>query len=95
MGATIACAMDLFENGILTVKDTGGIALNFGAVETMVDMVRKTGLREGFGDKLALGSYRLAESFGHPEYSMTVKKAGNACLRSTRRAGHRSELRHQ
>jgi aldehyde:ferredoxin oxidoreductase len=74
MGATIACAMDLFENGILTTKDTGGIVLNFGEVETMVEMVRKTGLREGFGDKLALGSYRLAESFGHPEYSMTVKK---------------------
>jgi aldehyde:ferredoxin oxidoreductase len=74
MGATIACAMDLFENGILTTRDTGGIALNFGATETMVDMVRKTGLREGFGDKLALGSYRLAESYGHPEYSMTVKK---------------------
>ena len=74
MGATIACAMDLFENGILTAKNTGGIALNFGAVETMVEMVRKTGIREGFGDQLALGSYRLAESFGHPEYSMTVKK---------------------
>jgi aldehyde:ferredoxin oxidoreductase len=74
MGATIACAMDLFENGILTTRDTGGIALNFGATDVMVEMVRKTGLREGFGDKLALGSYRLAESFGHPEYSMTVKK---------------------
>jgi aldehyde:ferredoxin oxidoreductase len=74
MGATIACAMDMFESGILTLKDTDGVALNFGDVETMVDMVRKTGLREGFGDKLALGSYRLAESFGHPEYSMTVKK---------------------
>ena len=37
-------------------------------------MVRKTGMREGFGDKLALGSYRLAESYGHPEYSMTAKK---------------------
>ena len=33
-----------------------------------------TGLREGFGDKLALGSYRMAESFGHSEFSMTVKK---------------------
>jgi len=30
--------------------------------------------REGFGDKLAMGSYRLADSYGHPEISMTVKK---------------------
>ena len=74
MGSTIACAMDMFESGILTPKDTDGIPLNFGNVEAMVEMVRKTGLREGFGDKLAEGSYRLAESHGHPEYSMTVKK---------------------
>lgn len=32
------------------------------------------GLREGFGDKMADGSYRLCESYGVPEYSMTVKK---------------------
>jgi aldehyde:ferredoxin oxidoreductase len=74
MGSTIACAMDLYESGVITLKDTGGIPLNFGNAEVMVEMVRKTGLREGFGDKLALGSYRLAESYGHPEYSMSAKK---------------------
>ena len=74
MGSTIACAMDLYQDGVLTKADTGGVALNFGDAETMVEMVRKTGLREGFGDKLALGSYRLADSLGHPEYSMTAKK---------------------
>lgn len=74
MGATIACAMDMYEDGIISLKDTGGIPLNFGNVDVMVDMVRKAAYREGFGDKLADGSYRLAESFGHPEYSMTVKK---------------------
>lgn len=74
MGATIACAMDMYEAGILTPQDTGGVALNFGNAEAMVEMVRQTGLREGFGDKLALGSYRLADGYGHVEYSMTVKK---------------------
>ena len=74
VGATIACAMDMYEDGILTLKDTGGVALNFGNVDNMVEMVRQTGLREGFGDKLSMGSYRLAESYGHPEYSITVKK---------------------
>ncbi len=74
MGSTIACAMDLYASGIITLKDTGGIPLNFGDADVMVEMVRKTGLREGFGEKLALGSYRLAESYGHPEYSMTTKK---------------------
>lgn len=74
MGAAIACAMDLFEDGIITAKDTDGVALNFGNAEAMVEMTHKTGAGEGFGKKLALGSYRLAESYGHPEYSMSVKK---------------------
>ncbi|MCE5265202.1 MAG: aldehyde ferredoxin oxidoreductase family protein [Deltaproteobacteria bacterium] len=74
MGATVACAMDLFDKGIITKKDTGGMALNFGDAEAMVEMVRLTGVGEGFGKKLGLGSYRLAEGYGHPEYSMTAKK---------------------
>ncbi|MCP4415750.1 MAG: aldehyde ferredoxin oxidoreductase, partial [Chloroflexi bacterium] len=40
----------------------------------MIELVIKMALREGFGDKLAEGSYALAESYGHPEYSMTAKK---------------------
>lgn len=74
LGATIACAMDLYEDGIIGLKDTDGIPLNFGNAEAMVEMVRKTGMNEGFGKKLALGSYRLAEMYGHPEYSMSAKK---------------------
>jgi len=74
MGSSVACAMNLYENGIITAKDTDGIALNFGNTEAMVEMVRKTAAGEGFGKKLALGSYRMAESYGHAEYSMTCKK---------------------
>jgi aldehyde:ferredoxin oxidoreductase len=74
MGTTVACAMELFERGIITCEDTNGIALNFGNAKAMVEMVSKTALGEGFGKKLALGSYRLAEHYGHPEYSMSVKK---------------------
>jgi len=73
MGSTIACAMELFEKGILT-EDEIGMDLSFGNAAAMVEMVKKTGLREGFGDKLALGSWRLASSYGHPEISMTAKK---------------------
>lgn len=74
MATTIACAMDMYEAGLIDAKETDGVPLTFGNVEAMVEFTRKTGLREGFGDKLALGSYRLAESYGHPEYSMSVKK---------------------
>jgi aldehyde:ferredoxin oxidoreductase len=74
MAATIACAMDLFDAGYLTTKDTGGMAVNFGNVDAMVKLVEMTANREGFGDQLAEGSYRLASKYGHPEFSMSVKK---------------------
>ena len=73
-GSTLACAMELFEAGLITLKDTGGVDLRWGNPDAMVEMTSKTGLREGIGNKLALGSYRLANSYGHPEMSMTVKK---------------------
>jgi len=74
MAVTVACAMELYEMGLITKEDTGGIALEWGNAEAMVEVTRLTGIGEGFGKKLALGSYRLAESCGHPELSMTVKK---------------------
>ncbi|MGE5630291.1 MAG: aldehyde ferredoxin oxidoreductase family protein [Caulobacteraceae bacterium] len=73
MGATIACAMEMYEKGILT-KDELGRSLNFGDAEGIVEFTRLTGLRQGFGDKMAEGSYRMAAAYGHPELSMTVKK---------------------
>lgn len=73
MGSTLACAMELREKGYIKKEELGG-DLSFGNAEAIVDFTRKTGLREGFGDKLAEGSYRLAESYGHPELSMSVKK---------------------
>lgn len=73
MGATIACAMELFEMGVITEKQVGR-SLRFGDAEAMVELTRQTGLREGFGDELAEGSYRLAAKYGHPELSMSVKK---------------------
>lgn len=73
MGSTIACAMEMFEKGILSREELGR-ELHFGDAEGIVEFTRMTGLREGFGDKLAEGSFRMASSYGHPELSMTVKK---------------------
>jgi aldehyde:ferredoxin oxidoreductase len=73
MGMTIGCAMELFEKGLLPREDVGR-TLNFGDAEAMVALTEQTGLREGFGNQLAEGSYRLAQKYGHPEYSITAKK---------------------
>ncbi|MDY6821903.1 MAG: aldehyde ferredoxin oxidoreductase family protein, partial [Deferribacterota bacterium] len=72
-GATIACAMEMYEKGIISEKETG-LPLHFGDANAMVTMIEKICKKEGFGELLALGSYRLAEKFGDVEYSMGVKK---------------------
>ncbi|MFA4837519.1 MAG: aldehyde ferredoxin oxidoreductase family protein [Dehalococcoidia bacterium] len=72
-GNTIACAMDLFERGFLPEADAG-CKLNFGNAQAMVDMVTKIGRRDGIGDALAEGGYRLAEKYGHPEVFIGAKK---------------------
>ena len=73
LGATIACAMELSEMGVLPEKDIG-FKLRFGDAKAIVDLTEMTGKNEGFGKILKLGSYRLAEKYGHPELSMSVKK---------------------
>jgi aldehyde:ferredoxin oxidoreductase len=73
-GGTLACAMELFERGYISKKNTDGIELCFGNSAALIKMAEATAFRKGIGDKLAQGSYRLASFFKHPEYSMTVKK---------------------
>jgi len=71
LAGTIACAVEMVEKGFIPREKAD---LNWGDTEMLVEMTRKTAYREGFGDELAEGSYRLAEKYGHPEYSMSAKK---------------------
>ena len=72
-GATVAAAMELYEIGAITEKDTGGISLKFGDPKALTTLAELTGKGEGFGKEIGLGSKRLCEKYGHPELSMTVK----------------------
>ena len=73
-GTTVACAIELFAEGVLTVEETG-VPLNFGDGQALLEMTRKPALREGFG-RYASGKApaRLAEKYGRPELSMSSKK---------------------
>ncbi len=75
-GATIAWAINCFEEGILSLEDTGGIELRYGDAEAMVRMTEMIGKGEGFGEVLAQGSARAAEQFGSDaeDLVVTVKK---------------------
>lgn len=72
-GATVAAAMELYEMGAITDKDTGGMKLKFGSAEALTWCVEQVVAGEGFGKVLGLGSKRLCEKYGHAELSMTVK----------------------
>ena len=71
-GATIAWAMDCYEQGLITSQDTGGIELNFGNAATIVALTEQIAKREGFGDILAEGSARAAEKFGSAAQDLVV-----------------------
>ena len=64
-GVIVGFAMDCYENGILTKKDTDGLDLRFGNAEALVEMVKRIGSRkEWLGDVLAEGTMRAAEKIG-------------------------------
>jgi aldehyde:ferredoxin oxidoreductase len=72
-GLTISAAMELYERGVINDSATGG-PLRFGDGDAVIDMVAKIAHRDGFGDRLAEGSYRLAQYYEHPEVSVTARR---------------------
>jgi aldehyde:ferredoxin oxidoreductase len=72
LGVTIAAAMELYEEGVLTEVETG-VPLRFGSTEALLRTVEATARREGFGNELAEGSMRMTAKFGRPGLFMGVK----------------------
>jgi len=75
-GDTVSFAMECFENGIITEKDTDGLLLNFGNVEAFLELTRRIALLEGDLAKiLAEGVKRAAEKIGQgsERFAMHVK----------------------
>lgn len=75
MGDTIGFAMECYERGILTNKDTGGIELKFGNANAMLKVIELVARRQGIGDILADGSREAAKRIGKgaEQFSMDVK----------------------
>jgi len=71
-GATIAWAMDCFEQGLINETDTDGIRLRYGDAAAMVAILEKIVKREGFGDLLAEGSARAAATLGRGTEDLVV-----------------------
>src|SRR5215211_91696 len=77
-GATIAFAMECFENGVITREQTGGLELRFGNADAMLTALEMMLNAEGeFGKALGQGSARAAKIWGKgaDEFLITVKGA--------------------
>ncbi len=70
-GATIAFAIECYENNLISKDDTDGLELTWGNSEAIITLLNKMINREGFGDLLADGSKIAAEKLGKgSEYAM-------------------------
>jgi aldehyde:ferredoxin oxidoreductase len=74
LGVTIGLACELFERGLLSSADTGGLEIHYGDPEMVFRLIELTARREGFGAVLAEGNAALADRAGVPQLSATVNR---------------------
>ncbi|HEU5315072.1 MAG TPA: aldehyde ferredoxin oxidoreductase C-terminal domain-containing protein, partial [Chloroflexota bacterium] len=74
-GMCIAWAQECYERGLITVDDTGGLALRWGNADAVEKLIHQIARREGFGAVLAEGTYRAAQTIGRgtEQYVLTCK----------------------
>ena len=72
LGNTIGLAFHLYEQGVITSKDTGGLELKWGDVAIVEQLIHLTAHREGIGEVLAQGSRFLGRYFGKEEEAVQV-----------------------
>jgi len=86
-GSLIAWAMELYELGILTDKETDGLELRFGNDEALLEMVKRIAFRKGWlGDTLAEGGLIASERIGKNSFDYLIQVKGVSNLHSDERA---------
>ena len=84
-GSMIAWAMEIYEKGIITREDTGGLELKWGDPDVIYELIRQITFREGFGDILAEGPLRAAEKIGRGSDYYLIQVKGMSNLQSDER----------
>jgi len=74
-GVVIGFAMEAYEKGLISEKDTGGMPIKWGDPQVILKLIEQIALRQGIGDLLAEGVYRASLKIGHgsDEFAMHVK----------------------
>jgi aldehyde:ferredoxin oxidoreductase len=86
-GSLISWAMELYELGILTSKETDGLDLRFGNDEALLEMIERICYRKGWlGDVLADGGVAAAKKIGKGSFEYLIQVKGMSNLHSDERA---------
>jgi len=86
-GSIISWAMELYELGILSSKDTDGLDLRFGNDEALLEMIERICYRKGsLGDTLADGGIQASEKIGKDSFEYLIQVKGMSNLHSDERA---------
>ena len=85
-GSMLSWAMELYEKGLITEKETGGIALEWGNPDVIIGMLEKVARREGFGDVLAEGPKRAIAKLGKKTGYYNINIKGLSGLHSDERS---------
>ena len=78
-GDTIGLAFTLFEKGIITTEDTGGLALRWGDAAIVEELIHRIARKESIGKHMAEGSLRFGQRFGAEEEAVQVNGLEVAC----------------
>ncbi|MGH9330420.1 MAG: aldehyde ferredoxin oxidoreductase family protein [Vicinamibacterales bacterium] len=80
-GSALSWAMELFQRGIITTRETGGLALTWGNAETVEQLLFMLARREGFGEVLA-DSTRAVEKGHYPAEALRYRMAVKGLMQS-------------
>jgi aldehyde:ferredoxin oxidoreductase len=75
-GSVMSFAMECYQRGLITDRDTDGLNLKFGDPEVIMALIEKIGRREGFGHLLAEGTKRASETIGKDSYKFAMHSKG-------------------
>lgn len=75
-GGCIAFAMELYERGIISLEDTGGVELTFGNSEALLSVIEKIAKREDIGNILAEGVKKASKIIGKSSERYAVQVRG-------------------
>jgi aldehyde:ferredoxin oxidoreductase len=87
-GSAIAFAMECYERGILTEKDTDGLKLEWGNPDVILKMIEKIAKREGIGNILADGVRRASRVVGRGSEKFAIEIKGQEVPMHDVRAYH-------